>query len=154
MGRQERGNEIRNTFAGFWLSRAAFWHLAPDAASVQRRYKAFSWCWTVFPSPGWSGRFRSSASGSLTAAGRRPRAGGRFRGAVPRSFGFLERSRGEKRGGSITLTLEPFYTTKHTENASGLGLAMVQPIARQHGDFVDLRSEPRTGSFSWRSPSR
>ncbi len=41
---------------------------------------------------------------------------------------------------------DPFYTTKPVENSSGLGLAMVHAIARQHGGFVDLRSELGAGA--------
>ncbi|MBU0929363.1 MAG: response regulator [Spirochaetes bacterium] len=41
---------------------------------------------------------------------------------------------------------DPFYTTKPEESSNGLGLAMVHAIARQHGGFVDLRSEPGAGA--------
>jgi len=41
---------------------------------------------------------------------------------------------------------DPFYTTKPVDNSSGLGLAMVLAIARQHGGFVDLRSELGAGA--------
>jgi len=41
---------------------------------------------------------------------------------------------------------DPFYTTKPMESSSGLGLAMVHAIARQHSGFVDLRSEPGAGA--------
>lgn len=41
---------------------------------------------------------------------------------------------------------DPFYTTKPDDASSGLGLAMVHAIARQHGGFVDLRSEPGAGA--------
>lgn len=41
---------------------------------------------------------------------------------------------------------DPFYTTKPVDNSSGLGLAMVHAIARQHGGFVDLRSELGAGA--------
>lgn len=41
---------------------------------------------------------------------------------------------------------DPFYTTKPKDNSSGLGLAMVQAIARQHGGFIDLRSELGAGA--------
>jgi PAS domain S-box-containing protein len=37
---------------------------------------------------------------------------------------------------------EPFFSTKQGESSSGLGLAMVHSIARQHEGFVSLRSEP------------
>jgi PAS domain S-box-containing protein len=41
---------------------------------------------------------------------------------------------------------DPFYTTKPDESSSGLGLAMVHAIAHQHAGFVDVQSEPGTGS--------
>lgn len=41
---------------------------------------------------------------------------------------------------------DPFYTTKPDESSSGLGLAMVHAIAHQHAGFVDVRSEPGTGT--------
>ncbi|OHD21376.1 MAG: hypothetical protein A2Y38_22305 [Spirochaetes bacterium GWB1_59_5] len=41
---------------------------------------------------------------------------------------------------------DPFYTTKPTDKSSGLGLAMVHAIARQHGGYVDLRSELGAGA--------
>jgi CheY-like chemotaxis protein len=41
---------------------------------------------------------------------------------------------------------DPFYTTKPHDSSSGLGLAMVQAIARQHGGLVELRSEPGAGA--------
>ena len=41
---------------------------------------------------------------------------------------------------------DPFYTTKPRDSSSGLGLAMVHAIVRQHGGFVALRSEPGAGA--------
>ena len=41
---------------------------------------------------------------------------------------------------------DPFYTTKPRDSSSGLGLAMVHAIARQHGGFIQLRSEPDAGA--------
>lgn len=41
---------------------------------------------------------------------------------------------------------DPFYTTKPVDNSSGLGLAMIHAIARQHGGFVDVRSELGAGA--------
>jgi PAS domain S-box-containing protein len=41
---------------------------------------------------------------------------------------------------------DPFFTTKPDDSSSGLGLAMVHAIAHQHSGFVDVRSDPGSGS--------
>jgi PAS domain S-box-containing protein len=45
-----------------------------------------------------------------------------------------------------TKIFDPFYTTKGGEASSGLGLAMVLAIARQHGGVVEVESELGKGS--------
>src|SRR3972149_10560017 len=41
---------------------------------------------------------------------------------------------------------EPFFTTKPPGKGTGLGMAMVYGLVKQHGGYVDVRSAPGEGT--------
>ena len=47
---------------------------------------------------------------------------------------------------TIQKVFDPFFTTKEVGKGTGLGLSMVMEIIKQHGGFIDLHSQPGTGS--------
>jgi CheY-like chemotaxis protein len=47
--------------------------------------------------------------------------------------------------GNLDKIFEPFYSTKR-ENGSGLGLTIVESIMKQHKGFVEVDSDPKTGT--------
>lgn len=47
---------------------------------------------------------------------------------------------------TVARAFEPFFSTKAPGDGTGLGLAMVYGLMKQHGGFVDIRSRPGEGT--------